>query len=77
MKCKMCKFWKHNGPRMGICSGLSMETKVFPLPDTIDKKGNPQKRGKLLRVCSGVISGIGNRVLTPEDWHCKNWRSKC
>jgi hypothetical protein len=77
MKCKSCKFWKYNGFGTGICSGLSGQQKVVPLPDKIDKKGIPQKRGKLLRVRSGVISGLENRVLTPEDWYCKNWRNKC
>lgn len=61
---------------MGVCSGLSGETKVVSLPDTIDKKGNVQKRGKLLKVRSGVISGLTNYVLTPEDWFCKNWSRK-
>ena len=75
MKCKSCKFWKYNGFQMGTCSGLSSEHKVVPLPNTVDKKGNAQKRGKLLQVRSGV-TGLTNPVITPEDFYCKNWSRK-
>jgi hypothetical protein len=74
MKCRTCKHWKSNSFETGTCSGLSAEFKVIPLPPVLDKKGNWQKRGKLLRVRSGV-SGV-TKVTTPQDFYCKNWRLK-
>jgi hypothetical protein len=74
MKCRTCKHWKSNLFETGTCSGLSAEFKVIPLPSVLDKKGNWQKRGKLLRVRSGV-SGIAE-VITPQDFYCKNWNQK-
>ena len=76
MKCKSCKFWTYNGFQMGTCSGLSSQHKVIPQPPVIDKKGNLQKRGKIVQVRSGVISGLDNYVLTPENFYCRNWRKK-
>jgi hypothetical protein len=71
MKCKTCKYWDY---KTKICSGLSAEYKVVPLPPVVDFKGKVQKRGKLLTIRSGVI-GVRN-PMTQEDFYCKNWRQK-
>jgi len=74
MKCKTCRYWNYELPGIGTCSGLAPEFKVVSLPSVIDKKGNKQKRGKLLRVRNG-ITGIIN-PMTPQDFYCKNWNNK-
>jgi hypothetical protein len=75
MKCKTCKHWKSNPFGTGICSGITSEFKTVSLPSVIDKKGNEQKRSKLLRVRYGIF-GIIDTVMTPPDFYCKNWRQK-
>lgn len=61
---------------MGACTGLSSQVMVISQPPRIDGKGNLQKRGKMIRVRSGVVAGLMGHVVTPEDWCCKNWKAK-
>ena len=74
MKCKTCKYWNNTSFGLGTCNGLNPEFKVFSLPSVIDKKGNQQKRGKLVQIRSGVI-GVSNPI-TPQDFYCKNWSKR-
>jgi hypothetical protein len=71
MKCKTCKHWNGISLGIGTCSGLVPQFKIIPLPSVIDKKGNLQKRSKLLKVRSGV-TGVNN-PMTTADFYCKNW----
>jgi hypothetical protein len=74
MRCKTCKHWDSTE---SICSGITSSHKVVQLPSILDKKGNPQKRGRLLQIRSGIsLTGIGVKVVTPEDFYCKNWSRK-
>jgi hypothetical protein len=74
MKCKTCKYWDGNSLNIGTCNGLIPQFKIIPLPPVIDKKGNIQKKSKLLRVRPGV-TGVNN-PMTPADFYCKNWSNK-